>query len=744
MSKRLWIVTALIAVMIGVMCFYTGAEADSGTYDGIDWDLTDGVLTLGNGGTQTLMNRSGRSAEGWPWYSQRSSINSVVTKGTLIFQGSLYGMFDYYSNLTSLDLSGWDTSNVTNMYHMFCGCGSLTSLDLSGFNTSKVTDMGYMLSGCTSLTSLDLSGFDTSNVTNMTNMFYSCSSLTSLDVSGFDTSNVTNMTNMFYKCSSLTSLDLSGFNTLNVTSMGQMFQNCSSLTSLDVSGFNTSNVTRMDYMFYNCYNLKSLDVSRFETSKVTDMYWMFTSCIGLTSLDLSGWDTSNVTSMDHMFRYCHSLTSLGLSGWDTSKVTNMMYMFSGCSSLTSLDLSGFNTSHVTRMDYMFYGCNGLRSVVLGENNPFKGKRTSVYADLPIPPPSEDGITYTQKWIREDGTAGPYTPTELRNNYTSAMAGKWVWEEVPTNYTISFVSSEPTAVGDMPQATTLCAQPYTIPQAAYSLFGKVFSFWRDEATGNTYADEGVIPANTYDANANVTLTAYFTDRDTSVIMRDGEFEFSIKGDEKALFDNIPASTSYQVYEQLSKDWVLIYQENSTGLIYSLGESQAIFVNKYQPDITTAQFTGRKLFDGQPALNGQFEFELWEGNVLLQTKPTQDGGFFQFDIIEYDKNDVGTHYYTIKEKVGTDDRLLYDGHEEQVTVEVYTETGTTADEIKVRSRVAYANGFARFENWTKPGELNLTKTVDDLLPNHGDDQFRFRITFKQENSLPLSEALTYIIR
>ena len=46
------------------------------------------------------------------------------------------------------------------------------------------------------LTSLDVSGWDTSNVTNMNNMFYICRSLTSLDVSGLDTSNVTNMYNM--------------------------------------------------------------------------------------------------------------------------------------------------------------------------------------------------------------------------------------------------------------------------------------------------------------------------------------------------------------------------------------------------------------------------------------------------------------------------------------------------------------------------------------------------------------------
>ena len=54
-----------------------------------------------------------------------------------------------------------------------------------------------MFGSCSGFTSLDLSTFDTSKVTNMSSMFYYCSSLTSLDVSSFDISKVTNFSNMF-------------------------------------------------------------------------------------------------------------------------------------------------------------------------------------------------------------------------------------------------------------------------------------------------------------------------------------------------------------------------------------------------------------------------------------------------------------------------------------------------------------------------------------------------------------------
>ena len=42
--------------------------------------------------------------------------------------------------------------------------------------------MGFMFSGCDNLTSLDLSGFDTSQVTNMSDMFNGCYELTNLDM----------------------------------------------------------------------------------------------------------------------------------------------------------------------------------------------------------------------------------------------------------------------------------------------------------------------------------------------------------------------------------------------------------------------------------------------------------------------------------------------------------------------------------------------------------------------------------
>jgi surface protein len=77
---------------------------------------------------------------------------------------------------------------------------------------------------CQKLQNLDLSSFNTQNVTDMSHMFYYCYNLKNLNLLSFNTQKVEYMDNMFYNCFYLQSLDLSSFNTQNVTSNGYMFE----------------------------------------------------------------------------------------------------------------------------------------------------------------------------------------------------------------------------------------------------------------------------------------------------------------------------------------------------------------------------------------------------------------------------------------------------------------------------------------------------------------------------------------
>ena len=261
----------------------------------------------------------------------------------------MHDMFCYMINLTSLNLSNFDTSQVINMAYMFNGMYNLTNLELSNFDTSKVAYMGYMFSGVSKLTSLNLSNFDTSQVTDMRYMFSGMSNLTTLNISNFNTSKVINMKGMFCKIDNLISLDLSSFDTSNVADMSGMFSGLPNLATLDLSSFNTSNVTDMSGMFYEASNLSVLNLSNFNTSKVTNMEAMFYNMPSLTLLDISGFNTSMVTNMNYLFTLHDSsvpydrLEKIYVNNdFDTSKVTNFSNIFKN-----RRKLRGGNGSYLT-------------------------------------------------------------------------------------------------------------------------------------------------------------------------------------------------------------------------------------------------------------------------------------------------------------------------------------------------------------------------------------------------------------
>ena len=235
--------------------------------------------------------------------------------------------WDKMSNLTNIDMSGFNTEKVKNMNYMFYQLNKLTTLNLSNFNTSNTTSMRGMFDGLGRITGLNLSSFDTRNVTDMAQMFSSLSNLTSLDLSNFNTQNVKTMKSMFKDMENLSLLDLSSFNTQKVTDMSGMFHGLRNITSLNLSSFDTRNVKKMNTMFWDVRNLTSLDLSNFNTQNVTDMGSMFSSMENLTTLDLSNFNTQNVTDISGMFSNMSKLVTLDISNFDTRNVVSVYGLF---------------------------------------------------------------------------------------------------------------------------------------------------------------------------------------------------------------------------------------------------------------------------------------------------------------------------------------------------------------------------------------------------------------------------------
>ena len=91
-----------------------------------------------------LVRRGGNGGNGGNKFNSAESIISATG-----YTPSMATTF-----LTTLDLSSFDTSKVTNMSYMFGNCSSLTTLDLSSFDTSMVPAVKYMFYGCENLTTV--------------------------------------------------------------------------------------------------------------------------------------------------------------------------------------------------------------------------------------------------------------------------------------------------------------------------------------------------------------------------------------------------------------------------------------------------------------------------------------------------------------------------------------------------------------------------------------------------------------
>ena len=161
------------------------------------------------------------------------NFESINNRVKLIWENTFFTNVSYvfYNciDITEIDLSHFDFSNIIDMSHCFSNCKSLKSINLFNINTINVFDMSYMFSNCISLTSLNLSNINTSKVSRTNNMFDHCSSLKSLDLSSFDTTNVKFMDKMFSYCESLEILNIRNFNLLQVKSSNNMFSECSKL-----------------------------------------------------------------------------------------------------------------------------------------------------------------------------------------------------------------------------------------------------------------------------------------------------------------------------------------------------------------------------------------------------------------------------------------------------------------------------------------------------------------------------------
>lgn len=195
----------------------------------------------------------------YKWFKEETGLNHWVLYNTKMCEvKETFDRSRYLHYREGSALAPVIPINATSCHAMFRDCSNLTQIDLSDFDTSNITDMCFMFHNCERLKEIDLNNFNTSNVTDMSFMFEYCKALAKLDPSNFNTSKVINMCSMFSGCSNLTTLNLSSFNTNNIVNMNYMFFDCKSLTSIYISNeWKTNNVRSAETVFTGCHALPS-------------------------------------------------------------------------------------------------------------------------------------------------------------------------------------------------------------------------------------------------------------------------------------------------------------------------------------------------------------------------------------------------------------------------------------------------------------------------------------------------------
>ena len=188
------------------------------------------------------------------------------------------------NNPEEIDLTDIDVSNIT----------SLWDRDMYG---GLFADSNYV-----KLKTINVKGWNTSNITNLQGLFYGCKSLVNIiGLETWDISNVKNMGFIFYDCENLIEIPgIEKWQTPSLTTLFGAFEFCYKLKNVDLSNWDVSGVKDMSYLFCNDHDLKSVgDISGWEINP--DLYSiqeMFKSCKNMDkTLDLSEWALKNMPNV---------------------------------------------------------------------------------------------------------------------------------------------------------------------------------------------------------------------------------------------------------------------------------------------------------------------------------------------------------------------------------------------------------------------------------------------------------------
>ncbi|ORO67309.1 Spy0128 family protein [Streptococcus oralis] len=204
-------------------------------------------------------------------------------------------------------------------------------------------------------------------------------------------------------------------------------------------------------------------------------------------------------------------------------------------------------------------------------------------------------------------------------------------------------------------------------------------------------------------------------------------------------------AYTITEKAGDDKTITYDQNAYEVIITVADdgkgqlvatvenpnAERVFTNTYKepaPTVTSATLEFTKELTGRALVDGEFQFELYEGTKLLDTK-TNQAGKVTFNAINY--NAEGVHTYTVKEVNAGATGITYDT-EKTAKVTVTKDAATNA----LKAAVEYPAGSVFKNSFKAPA---VEATIEATKKLEGKELAADAYTFElKENGAVVAEA------
>ena len=425
---------------------------------------------------------------------------------------TIRGIREFFANCVNMTYTATDAPNFNftvgvsyqGPYRLFFNCDAITTLDLSNWNTSSFngSTSGQTFYGMNNITSVNITGWDVSNITQAVSWFYSSGNSGAgftLTAPNMDWSNCTNLAQFFFRCH-MTSADVSNW-TLNPsgTSISQTFRGIGENVvatgglNLDLSTWvNTGAVTNIASLFLISRGLTSVNITNWDLSHITNFETMFSSCYYLEEiigLDTQRWDSAtsmekafyqlyrikfdahnfhndfganwSVTNFNQCFYRCGFSLAVGSRGvipnivnWDMSSAVNVLWFFRDSefadSNQTFAPSSSWDLSGLAATDLAFFAYNST------------GIETFDWSNVTL----TSAITSMSGFIRvvNSGTTHPRTLTTIIFGANCDFSGVTTWNnfaQSQSNLTTLTFDASVSFAGTTSMASMLTSVPLNI-------------------------------------------------------------------------------------------------------------------------------------------------------------------------------------------------------------------------------------------------------------------------------------------